>query len=191
LIIFLCLLLIPPIVEGRSDWLRLFNDFYQAGAFVFGGGHVVLPLLQNLLGEAMDPDRFLLGYAAAQAVPGPMFTLATFLGAELSPGHSFHGALLGTCGIFLSGFLLVLTFQSAWERLAAHPTIGKAAMGVNAAVVGLLLAALYRPVFVSAVEQPYEMALVIAGIFFLRELKLPIWGLVAAFALLGAILSLF
>lgn len=188
-IIFAALLFLPPALEGRLHWLNLFDSFYQAGTFVFGGGHVVLPLLQNILGDSIDPERFLLGYAAAQAVPGPMFSLASFLGAELSPNQSLTGALIATTGIFLPGFLLVLAFQGAWERLASYPLIAKAAIGINASVVGLLVAALYDPVFLSAVKSPYEMALVIAGIFLLQQIKVPIFGLVAGFALLGYVLS--
>jgi chromate transporter len=187
--IFALLVFLPPALEGRFQWLNLFDSFYQAGTFVFGGGHVVLPLLQNILGDSIEPDRFLLGYAAAQAVPGPMFSLASFLGAELSPGQSLTGALIATAGIFLPGFLLVLAFQGAWERLASYPLIAKAAIGINASVVGLLVAALYDPVFLSAVKNPYEMALVIAGIFLLRQIKIPIFGLVTGFALLGYVLS--
>lgn len=117
LILFFSLFLILPLLSMISDWAALFSAFYQTGSLVFGGGHVVLPLLQQALGETIAADRFLLGYAAAQAIPGPMFTLATFLGAELTPQMALPGALLATLAVFLPGFLLVLSLQGAWESL--------------------------------------------------------------------------
>ncbi len=185
LILFAALFLLLPLLGTQLGWAALFGDFFQAGSLVFGGGHVVLPLLQQTLGDIISNDRFLLGYAAAQGVPGPMFSLAAFLGAELKPSHSLIGALFATLGIFLPGFLLVLSFQGAWESLAARPRVSGAAAGINASVVGLLLAALYQPVFVSAVSSAAEMALVILGFFALRTLKIPIVFLVVAFAVLG------
>ncbi|MFG0316823.1 MAG: chromate transporter, partial [Planctomycetota bacterium JB042] len=140
----------------------------------FGGGHVVLPLLQNVLGETVPTDRFLTGYAAAQAIPGPMFSLAGFLGAELSPGAPWGGAVVATLGIFLPGFLLVLGLHGAWERLTAAPRVAGAAAGLNASVVGLLLAALYRPIFTSAVGGPVDMAVVVAAAFLLVRLRAPV-----------------
>ncbi|MEQ8803897.1 MAG: chromate transporter, partial [Haliea sp.] len=113
---------LPLFALGEPVW-GLFSQFYSSGSMVFGGGHVVLPLLQQHLGEAVSEDRFLLGYAAAQAVPGPMFSLAAFLGADLLPAAPVSGALLATAGIFLPGFLLVLALQSVWEVLAAQPRI--------------------------------------------------------------------
>jgi chromate transporter len=144
-----------------------------------------LPLLQQSLGDAVSTERFLVGYAAAQAIPGPMFTLATFLGAELAPARPFQGALLATAGVFLPGFLLVLGLRRAWEGLAARPRIAGAAAGINASVVGLLLATLYQPIFVSAVDGSREMAAVVAGFFLLRQLGVPIGLVVVGFALLG------
>ena len=123
----------------------IFADFYLAGSLVFGGGHVVLPLLQEILSASIEQDVFLTGYAAAQAVPGPMFTLASFLGAELVPHAPMLGALVATMAIFLPGFLLLLAFQGSWLSLAESPRIAGVAAAVNAAVVGLLLAALYDP----------------------------------------------
>jgi len=184
-ILFLVFFVGLPLVAATSQWIDLFSRFYQAGSLVFGGGHVVLPLLQQATGELVPTDRFLLGYAAAQAIPGPMFSLATFLGSELAPADRLLGALIATAGIFLPGFLLVISLQDAWESWAHHPTVAGAAWGINAAVVGLLLAALYRPVFVSAVSEPIEMALVILGLFALRALRLPILLLVLGFAVTG------
>jgi chromate transporter len=163
--------------------------FYQAGSLVFGGGHVVLPLLQGGYSDSISPDRFLLGYASAQAVPGPMFTLASFLGAEISPGTPWLGGLIATLGIFVPGFLLILAFGDAWETFAKRPKLAGAVAGINAAVVGLLLAALYQPVFVSAVKLPLHFAIVAVGFYALRGLKLPLLVIVGSFALAGAIIK--
>jgi chromate transporter len=156
----------------------LFSGFYQAGSLVFGGGHVVLPLLQSGVAQEMSQDQFLLGYAGAQAVPGPMFTLASFLGAELMPERALLGAALATAGIFLPGFLLMYSLLGAWQKLAARPRLAGAAAGLNAAVVGLLLAALFSPVFVSAVTEPKDFAFAVIGFYLLRGLKLPVLVLV-------------
>jgi len=188
LAIFALLFAATPMLAALSPLAKLFSDFYQAGSLVFGGGHVVLPLLQQSVGEMMSTDRFLVGYAAAQAVPGPMFTMATFLGADLFTDSPFTGALVATLAVFLPGFMLVLGLQKAWESLAERPKVAGAIWGINAAVVGLLLSALYSPVFVSAVKEPLDMALVIVGFLLLRQ-KLPIVALVAGFAVAGAALS--
>lgn len=187
---FALLFIALPVLAMWSPWLALVSDFYQSGSLVFGGGHVVLPLLQQSLGDVVSPDRFLTGYAAAQAVPGPMFTLATFLGADLMPANPLVGALLATLAVFLPGFLLVISLQGAWESLAANPKVAGAIWGINAAVVGLLMAALYQPVFASAVTQPLHIALVILGFFVLRAFKVPILILVAGFILAGLLLPL-
>jgi len=188
LIIFAILLAGLPLLAAYSEEVALFSNFFQAGSLVFGGGHVVLPLLQQLVGDSVTTDQFLLGYAAAQAVPGPMFTLATYLGAEIMPSFPLIGALIATFGVFLPGFLLVLGLHSGWETLASRPRIAGAAWGINAAVVGLLLSALYQPVFISAVHSPLDMAIVIAGFFILRSFKIPIVGIVILFGLAGIFL---
>lgn len=175
LFIFAGLFLLLPLLALISDWFALFNAFYQAGSLVFGGGHVVLPLLQQTLGDAVQPDRFVLGYAAAQAIPGPMFTLATFLGADIQTDLALLGAIIATVGVFLPGFLLVLSLQGAWESLAEKPRIAGAVWGINAAVVGLLLSALYQPVFLSAVGSGTDMALVLLGFFILQRFKPLFW----------------
>ena len=190
LVIFFVLFLGMPLITVISQWADIFSDFYQAGSLVFGGGHVVLPLLQQTIGDAIATDRFLLGYAAAQAVPGPMFSMAAFMGAEISPGSPLLGALIATAGVFLPGFLLVISLQGAWESLASKPKIAGATWGINAAVVGLLLAALYQPVFISAVSTPIEMALVILGFFALRTMSIPIVMLVIGFGVFGLVLAL-
>jgi chromate transporter len=188
LIIFAVLFAGLPLLSQSSLWLTIFADFYQSGSLVFGGGHVVLPMLQQALGEAIETDRFLLGYAAAQAVPGPMFSLSAFLGADLLVNSPFTGALIATVAIFLPGFLLVLSFHNAWEALAAKPKVAGAVWGINASVVGLLIAALYQPVFTSAIVNPIDMAAVIVGFFALRKMKMPIILLVVSFITFGYLL---
>ena len=181
-----CLLLVGlPFLASLSPNLDLLARFYQTGSLVFGGGHVVLPLLQQTVGEALSIDRFLLGYAAAQAIPGPMFAMSAFLGAEMTPDHALVGALIAVLGIFLPGFLLILSFHDTWESLARKPGAAGAVAGVNASVVGLLLAALYQPVFVNAVFSPLDLSLAIIGFFMLRVIRLPILALVAFFAVAG------
>ncbi len=169
---------------SSSGLLTLFSDFYYAGSLVFGGGHVVLPLLQSSVGDAMSNDQFLTGYAAAQAVPGPMFTLATFLGASISE-QALLGALIATLAIFTPGFLLVLALQNGWQTLLDRPAIRGVSWGVNAAVVGLLAAAFYQPVLVSAVHDFGSAALCIIGLLALRLFKCPILILVITFGGIG------
>jgi chromate transporter len=166
----------------------LARDFYTAGALVFGGGHVVLPLLEGFVGDAMSQDQFLTGYATAQAVPGPMFSLAAYLGAQLAPASPWLGAGVATLAIFLPGFLLVLALSDAWRALAARPAMAGAVAGINAAVVGLLLAALYQPVFLSAVAGPRDLALVVLGFLALRSGRVPLLALVVAMAALGLVI---
>ena len=167
---------------------ELFASFYQAGSLVFGGGHVVLPLLQQTVGEQISNDQFLTGYAAAQAVPGPMFTLATYLGATLLPAEPLTGALLATFGIFLPGFLLIYGLQNTWETLTQNQKVAGGAAAINAAVVGLLVSALYNPVFVSAVTQPLDLIIVVFGFLALRIMKLPMTALVVVMSAIGVLL---
>ena len=186
LLVLLAMLAVLP--AGRL--LGLWNDFFTAGALVFGGGHVVLPLLQELVGPQMSPDSFLTGYAAAQAVPGPMFSLAAYLGAVLLPASPWWGALLATLAIFLPGFLLVLGMMEGWQWLSSRPALAGAVAGINAAVVGLLLAALYQPVFVSAVHDGWDLLIVVAGFVVLRSKTVPLWGMVLGMAALGVLAGL-
>ncbi len=189
----------PPLGLFAAIWILLWlidggtmgglvRDFYSAGALVFGGGHVVLPLLEGFVGGAMSQDQFLTGYATAQAVPGPMFSLAAYLGAQLAPQAPWLGAGVATVAIFLPGFLLVLALSDAWRALAARPAMAGAVAGINAAVVGLLLAALYQPVFLSAVAGPRDLALVVLGFLALRSGRVPLLALVVAMAALGLVL---
>ncbi len=185
LTLFFLLLVVLPFLANLLPSVDLLARFYQTGSLVFGGGHVVLPLLQQIVGDVLSVDRFLLGYAAAQAIPGPMFALSAFLGAEMMPDQALTGALLAVLGIFLPGFLLILSFHGTWETLARKPGAAGAVAGVNASVVGLLLAALYQPVFVNAVFSALDFSLVVVGFFLLRVLRLPVLALVACFAAAG------
>ena len=183
--IFTVLLVGLPLGAQLSDnqSLKLGAEFYRAGALVFGGGHVVLPLLETaLVPQWLDAPTFLTGYAAAQAVPGPLFTFASYLGAKsgLEPAW---GALLGTVGIFAPGFLLIVGVIPFWAKLRGQPKIQTALAGVNASVVGILLAALYDPVFTSAVMNSADLALVILGVGALIYGRLPPWSLVLGFPL--------
>jgi len=184
------LLFIVPLFTAQSAVMKLFNDFFQAGSLVFGGGHVVLPLLQNLVGDQLSQDVFLTGYAAAQAVPGPMFTFATYIGYSLIPSAPITGALVATIAVFLPGFLLLLGVLKNWQSLAQKPAISGAVNGVNAAVVGLLAAALYQPVFISAVASTTDIALVLVGFYLLKQLKLPIVAIVGFYVAAGFVMGL-
>ena len=183
------LLIRSGLLTEKSELIAMFNQFYQAGSMVFGGGHVVLPLLQQTIGEALSNEIFLTGYASAQAVPGPMFTLATFLGAELFAQNPLIGACVATLAVFLPGFLLLLAFESSWQSLASKPKVASAVMAVNAAVVGLLLSALYHPIFSSAISSMVEFICVLLGFYLLRVIKLPIIVLVLTFIGLGLLLA--
>ncbi|AXN32508.1 chromate efflux transporter [Vibrio coralliilyticus] len=185
LALFVVLIVGLPFVASSVPALGLFNDFFQAGSLVFGGGHVVLPLLQNIVGDQLSQDGFLTGYAAAQAVPGPMFTFATYIGYELLPQAPIAGALIATMGVFLPGFLLLLGVLKNWQSLAKIPKVSGAVNGVNAAVVGLLVAALYQPVFTSAVMSPIDISFVLVGFYLLKQLKLPIVWMVVFFMAAG------
>ncbi|MCC0182700.1 chromate efflux transporter [Aeromonas hydrophila] len=156
---------------------QLVADFYRAGSLVFGGGHVVLPLLAESVGHSLNQQQFLTGYSLAQLVPGPMFTLATYLGAQLLPATPVGGALLATLALFLPGFLLLWAMGPCWQSWLTRPRLAGAVAGINAAVVGLLLAALYQPVWQSAVLAPTDLALAAIGFYLLRVLKLPILAL--------------
>ena len=188
-----CLLLMLPLLAaaaGRAD-LHLLNIFTRAGALVFGGGHVVLPLLQaGLVPQLLDAGTFVAGYGAVQAMPGPLFTFASYLGASarsgLNPGYA---ALVATVGIFLPAALLVAGTLPFWNSLRLRPGFQSALAGLNAGVVGLLLAALYTPVFTSAVEVGPrggpELALALVAYLALIAWKVPPWAVVLACAGVG------
>ncbi|WP_376868425.1 chromate efflux transporter [Aeromonas veronii] len=168
---------------------QLVADFYRAGSLVFGGGHVVLPLLQESVGHTLNDQQFLTGYSLAQLVPGPMFTLATYLGAQLQPEMPLLGALLATLALFVPGFLLLWAVGPCWQQWLARPRLAGAVTGINAAVVGLLLAALYQPVWQSAVLAPTDLALAAIGFYLLRVLKLPVPAIAALLVMATILLA--
>ncbi|MGF6789799.1 chromate efflux transporter [Paraburkholderia sp. 35.1] len=178
LVVFCALLFALPLwaASGTSQGIRVFDAFYRSGALVFGGGHVVLPLLQRATVATgwVAPNDFLAGYGAAQAVPGPLFTFAAFLGWMMAlPPRHWSGALLATVGIFLPGLLLVLAALPWWQALRARAAMAAALAGVNAAVVGLLAAALYSPVWTSAVLSATDFAVACIGFLLLLRWKVP------------------
>jgi chromate transporter len=173
-----------------SNAVQLFDSFFRAGALVFGGGHVVLPLLEQAVvpNGWVPADVFIAGYGAAQAVPGPLFTFAAFLGAASTvPPNGWFGAALATVAIFLPSFLLLWAALPFWNRLRAAPGVQAALRGINAAVVGLLLAALYTPTFTSAVRAPLDLALALGAFALLMFWKAPPWLVVLLSALIGAV----
>lgn len=190
LTLFFVLLLGLPAAAAfySTQSLSMFDSFYRAGSLVFGGGHVVLPLLQS---EVVPPgwvsnDTFLAGYGAAQAVPGPLFTFAAYLGAVMGPEpNGWQGALLCLVAIFLPSFLLVIGVLPFWDDLRRFQAIRAALTGVNAAVVGLLIAALYHPVWTSAIKGPADFGLALAAFALLVFWKLPPWLVVLLSALCG------
>jgi chromate transporter len=170
----------------------LFSAFYRSGALVFGGGHVVLPLLkEQVVGPGWtDMQSFLSGYGVAQAVPGPLFTFAAYLGAVVHPWpNGILGASIALAAIFLPGLLLVYGVLPFWDDLRQRPLAQAAMRGANAAVVGVLGAALYNPVWTSAVVQPTDFALALAGFMLLTVWRAPPWIVVALLATAGAALS--
>ncbi|MGU3360264.1 chromate efflux transporter [Methylobacterium sp. M6A4_1b] len=172
--------------------LALFDAFYRSGALVFGGGHVVLPLLQaEVVGPGwIDPARFLAGYGAAQAVPGPLFTVAAYLGAAVGPApHGLPGAAIALMAIFLPGLLLVYGALPYWNGLRARPLAQAAMRGTNAAVVGILGAALYDPVWVSAVGNARDFALAVLAFVLLTAGRAPPWIVVLVTAAGGLVLA--
>jgi len=174
---FLLLLLALPLLSWRypQSGFALAQVFYRAGALVFGGGHVVLPLLRAALVPAgwLSDDAFLAGYGLAQAVPGPLFTVAAYLGAMAAPAAPAGGAALALAAIFAPGLLLALAGSSLWSKLGQQARLGAALTGVNAAVVGVLAAALYNPVWVNAVHDGVDLAVAAIALLLLWSGRAP------------------
>lgn len=181
LLLFFGLLVALPLLRGTAETggLAIFDSFYRSGSLVFGGGHVVLPLLEREVvptGWVSQAD-FLAGYGATQAVPGPLFTFASYLGT-LTGGVT--GAIVATSAIFLPAFLLVVGALPFWNSLRKSLKIQGALAGINAAVVGILLAALYDPLWTSAIVEPMDFALAAILFIMLVFWKLPPWVIVVA-----------
>jgi chromate transporter len=194
LMLFFALLLGLPLLAAAaaSHSLTVFDAFYRSGSLVFGGGHVVLPLLQASVVPPgwVSNDAFLAGYGAAQAVPGPLFTFAAFLGAVMAPQpNGWAGAVLCLVAVFLPSFLLVIGALPFWDELRRQPWAQSALRGVNAAVVGLLLAALYNPVWTAGITSGADFALASAAFLLLFMWKAPPWLVVVLCALGGALIA--
>lgn len=192
LTLFFGLLVALPLLREVTnlDWLALFDSFYRSGSLVFGGGHVVLPLLEREFVPTgwLSEEEFLAGYGMAQAVPGPLFTFAAYIGAVI---NGWKGGLLATVAIFLPAFLLILGTLPFWNSLRRNPKIKGALMGVNAAVVGILIAALYHPIWTTSILTAIDFAFAAVLFSMLVHWKLPPWVIVATGAIGGFLLSLF
>jgi len=193
LAVFAALLIVLPLFADAAQVLAVMDGFYRSGALVFGGGHVVLPLLQaeTVAAGWVTPDTFLAGYGAAQAVPGPLFTFAAYLGAVLGPEpNGIAGAVIALSALFLPGFLILSGVLPFWDRFRTMVTAQSLMQGANAAVVGILGAALYSPVFTSAIADMRDFALALVCLGLLMAWKMPPWAVVIVAALGGAGLSL-
>jgi len=194
LILFFALLLGLPVAAQLfpGQVMSLVDAFYRAGSLVFGGGHVVLPLLQAEVVPSgwINNDTFLAGYGAAQAVPGPLFTFAAFLGASMNIMPSgWIGGMICLLAIFAPSFLLVAGTLPFWAELRQNILMQGALAGINAAVVGLLLAALYQPVWVSAIGATQDFALALVAFVALMFWKLPPWLVVIGAGVAGWLLT--
>lgn len=177
--LFAALLVGLPVLAGMlaSPMASFINALYRSGALVFGGGHVVLPLLQDAtVGAGMLPlSTFMAGYGAVQAAPGPLFSFAAFLGASIVTASPLFGALIATVALFAPAFLLIVGAMPFWHQIKRVAAVRRALGGVNAAVVGLLGAALYDPIFVGAIRSPREMVLAIACFGLMTVGRVPAW----------------
>ncbi|WP_459501850.1 chromate transporter [Bacillus sp. C1] len=189
LLLFFSLLFLLPILRPFSHWIAMFDSFYRSGSLVFGGGHVVLPLLENefVLHGMMTKEQFLAGYGLTQGVPGPLFTFASYIGAVLD---GTLGATLATIAIFLPAFLLVIGVLPFWDQVRRLSYVQGALLGVNAAVVGILLAAFYNPIWTSSIQGTSDF--VIASLLFclVTFWKTPPWIIVVLGAFSGYIISI-
>lgn len=184
------LVLLPVLREATQlNWIAFVDSFYRSGSLVFGGGHVVLPLLEREFVPTgwLSEEAFLAGYGAAQAVPGPLFTFAAYLGAIID---GWQGGLLATAAIFLPAFLLIYGALPFWDALRQNSKVNGALMGVNAAVVGILIAAFYHPIWTSTILAPADFVFAAVLFSMLVHWKLPPWVVVVTGAVGGMILSM-
>ncbi|MGJ9383843.1 chromate transporter [Salipaludibacillus sp. CF4.18] len=190
LTLFFGFLIALPILREMTNinWIAMFDSFYRSGALVFGGGHVVLPLLEREFVPTgwLTEEEFLAGYGVAQAVPGPLFTFAAYIGAMI---NGWKGGILATIAIFLPAFLLILGTLPFWNSLRKNPKIKAALMGVNAAVVGILIAALYSPIWTSSILSAIDFAFAAILFSMLVFWKLPPWVIVLTGAFGGFLIS--
>jgi chromate transporter len=194
LVLFAGLLVALPVASRifADPVLEAFESFFRSGSLVFGGGHVVLPLLEaEVVGPGwVSANDFVAGYGAAQAIPGPLFTFSAYLGTIMGiVGPAWLGGLIALAAVFLPSFLLVLGLLPLWDRVRTIQSVRRALMGVNAAVVGILLAALYEPVFAGAISSASEFALAAAAFALLSFWKAPPWLVVLLTAAGGILLQ--
>lgn len=191
LVILAVLLVGLPMLAGTEPLFAIVDKMVRAGALVFGGGHVVLPLLEAefVATGLVARDAFLAGYGAAQALPGPLFAFAAHVGANAMPAAPILGGVVALCAIYMPSFLLVLGGLPFWGLLRTAPQAQKALAGANAAVVGMLLAAAYDPVFTSAVARPADFAFALVVFAALQVVRLPPWLVVLGAALAGWVLA--
>lgn len=188
--LFFALLFLLPLLRDvtSNSWIAVFDSFYRSGSLVFGGGHVVLPLLERefVPSGRISEEAFLAGYGAAQAVPGPLFTFAAYIGAVM---NGWQGGLLATVAIFLPAFLLILGALPFWNMLRQNAKIKGALMGVNAAVVGILISAFYQPIWTTTILKPIDFAFAAVLFSMLVYWKLPPWVIVLSGAIGGLMMS--
>ena len=191
LTLFFSLLFLLPVIREvtGSHWVAMFDSFYRSGSLVFGGGHVVLPLLEQEFVPTgwISEESFLAGYGATQAVPGPLFTFAAYIGTVMK---GWQGGLFATFAVFLPAFLLIIGALPFWDQLRSNPKIKGAVMGVNAAVIGILISALYFPIWTSSILAPADFALAALLFSMLAYWKLPPWIIVVTGAIGGSLLTL-
>ena len=189
LFIFFILLIFLPFFANQEKLLNLFNSFYQIGSLVFGGGHVVLPLIKSNIN--IDENSFLVAYSLAQAVPGPMFTIASYIGVVAFEESPFLGAVVATLAIFLPGFLLILSFYKSFESYSKNPVISKIVMGINASVVAILFSVLVTIVIPSGVLNIYDLIFAILGFLVIRRFKISVLLLILFYCGYGILRSLY
>ncbi|MCJ1778289.1 chromate efflux transporter [Mammaliicoccus sciuri] len=184
--LFFLLLTVLPIASSMTNnlWLNMFDSFYRSGSLVFGGGHVVLPLLKNefVPSGLISPDNFITGYAAAQAVPGPLFTFASYIGMSI---EGVGGAILATIAIFLPAFLLLFGILPFWDNIKSNIYAEGFLKGISAGVVGILIAAFYNPIWTSTIKSELDFALASSLFVFLVYYKLPSWSIVLIGIIIG------
>ena len=189
LLIFFILLIFLPFFANQEKLLNLFNSFYQIGSLVFGGGHVVLPLIKSNIN--IDENSFLVAYSLAQAVSGPMFTIASYIGVVAFEESPFLGAVVATLAIFLPGFLLILSFYKSFESYSKNPVISKIVMGINASVVAILFSVLITIVVPSGVLNIYDLIFAILGFLVIRRFKISVLLLILFYCGYGILRSLY
>ena len=186
--LFFLLLTILPIASSITNnlWLKMFDSFYRSGSLVFGGGHVVLPLLKNefVPSGLISPDNFLTGYAAAQAVPGPLFTFASYIGVSI---EGISGGILATIAIFLPAFLLLFGILPFWDNIKSNIYAEGFLKGISSGVVGILIAAFYNPIWTSTIKSELDFALGSLLCVLLMYFKLPSWAIVLIGIILGVL----